>query len=173
MKIHDGTAALNRELEKHPRKRSCSPTASSTCCTPATSSCCSSPARQGDILVVGINDDDSVRRLKGKKRPIFPLAERMEILAALAASIMSSLSRKTRRCSDPGAGQDRCPGQGRRMVSRAGRRPQEVEAGGGRLCLFTLADRYSSSALIEKIRQEFSSGGCCVFSFFSGSSPQA
>jgi len=41
-------------------------------------------ARQlGDILVVAINDDDSVRRLKGPRRPVFPLEERMELVAAL------------------------------------------------------------------------------------------
>jgi len=39
-------------------------------------------ARQaGDCLVVGVNSDHSVRQLKGDKRPILPLAERMEILA--------------------------------------------------------------------------------------------
>lgn len=37
----------------------------------------------GDRLVVGVNDDDSVRRLKGDTRPLVPLAERMELLAAL------------------------------------------------------------------------------------------
>jgi rfaE bifunctional protein nucleotidyltransferase chain/domain len=37
----------------------------------------------GDILVVALNDDDSVRRLKGSERPVFPLAERMELVAAL------------------------------------------------------------------------------------------
>ena len=39
--------------------------------------------RRGDFLVVGVNADRSVRRLKGKGRPIVPLAERMEVLAAL------------------------------------------------------------------------------------------
>ena len=38
----------------------------------------------GDILVVAVNDDDSVRRLKGPQRPVFPLAERMELVAALS-----------------------------------------------------------------------------------------
>ncbi|QDU85878.1 Bifunctional protein HldE [Planctomycetes bacterium Pla163] len=38
---------------------------------------------QGDVLVVGINDDASVRRLKGPERPVNPLADRMEVLAAL------------------------------------------------------------------------------------------
>jgi D-beta-D-heptose 7-phosphate kinase / D-beta-D-heptose 1-phosphate adenosyltransferase len=38
----------------------------------------------GDILVVGVNGDSSVQRLKGSERPIFPLVERMEILSGLA-----------------------------------------------------------------------------------------
>ena len=38
---------------------------------------------QGDRLVVAINDDESVRALKGEGRPILPAAERAEILAAL------------------------------------------------------------------------------------------
>ncbi|MFT5206531.1 MAG: rfaE bifunctional protein nucleotidyltransferase chain/domain [Candidatus Omnitrophota bacterium] len=43
-----------------------------------------SAKKLGDILVVGINSDASVRRLKGKDRPILKLTERMEILNALA-----------------------------------------------------------------------------------------
>lgn len=40
-------------------------------------------AAQGDVLVVAINDDASVRRLKGTGRPIYPAEERAEILLAL------------------------------------------------------------------------------------------
>ena len=39
--------------------------------------------RMGDLLVVGINTDDSVRRLKGPSRPVQPERDRAEILAAL------------------------------------------------------------------------------------------
>ncbi len=39
-------------------------------------------ARHADVLVVGINADDSVRRLKGEGRPIYPAVERAEILLA-------------------------------------------------------------------------------------------
>jgi len=37
----------------------------------------------GDILVVGLNSDASVRAIKGADRPIVPEAERAEVLAAL------------------------------------------------------------------------------------------
>jgi D-beta-D-heptose 7-phosphate kinase/D-beta-D-heptose 1-phosphate adenosyltransferase len=39
----------------------------------------------GDRLVVAVNDDDSVRRLKGESRPINALEDRMLVLAGLAA----------------------------------------------------------------------------------------
>lgn len=41
--------------------------------------------READLLVVAINDDDSVARLKGAGRPIVPAAERAELLAGLVA----------------------------------------------------------------------------------------
>ncbi len=40
---------------------------------------------QGDLLVVGLNSDASVRRLKGPSRPVVPEAERAEALRALEA----------------------------------------------------------------------------------------
>ena len=39
----------------------------------------------GDVLIVGVNDDAGVRRLKGDERPYVPAAERAEVLAALGA----------------------------------------------------------------------------------------
>ena len=38
-----------------------------------------------DVLIVGLNSDESVRRLKGKGRPVNPAADRAEVLAALRA----------------------------------------------------------------------------------------
>jgi D-beta-D-heptose 7-phosphate kinase/D-beta-D-heptose 1-phosphate adenosyltransferase len=37
----------------------------------------------GDVLIVGVNSDESVRQLKGNTRPVNPLADRMTVLAAL------------------------------------------------------------------------------------------
>ncbi|MCL4138680.1 UNVERIFIED_CONTAM: hypothetical protein GTU68_048731, partial [Idotea baltica] len=39
----------------------------------------------GTILVVGVNSDSSVRRLKGETRPIVPEGERVEMLEALSS----------------------------------------------------------------------------------------
>ncbi|HZU75900.1 MAG TPA: adenylyltransferase/cytidyltransferase family protein [Dehalococcoidia bacterium] len=38
----------------------------------------------GDFLIVGLNSDDSTRRLKGPRRPLTPQGDRAEVLAALA-----------------------------------------------------------------------------------------
>ncbi len=40
-------------------------------------------AREADILVVGVNGDESVRLLKGKDRPVMSEGERAEIIAAI------------------------------------------------------------------------------------------
>ncbi len=39
----------------------------------------------GDILVIGLNSDSSVRKIKGEKRPIVPQKERAEVLSGLEA----------------------------------------------------------------------------------------
>jgi rfaE bifunctional protein nucleotidyltransferase chain/domain len=42
-------------------------------------------AQEADLLIVAINDDQSVRELKGEGRPILPAADRAELVAALRA----------------------------------------------------------------------------------------
>lgn len=39
--------------------------------------------KQGDILILGLNSDESVRSLKGKERPMIPENERADVIAAL------------------------------------------------------------------------------------------
>ena len=68
-----------------PARRSSSPTAASTSCTWATSGCSQQAAALGDFLVVGMNSDASVRRLKGPSRPLNPAEARAEVLSALEA----------------------------------------------------------------------------------------
>jgi rfaE bifunctional protein nucleotidyltransferase chain/domain len=38
---------------------------------------------QGDALIVGLNSDDSVRKLKGERRPLVPFEDRARLLTAL------------------------------------------------------------------------------------------
>jgi D-beta-D-heptose 7-phosphate kinase/D-beta-D-heptose 1-phosphate adenosyltransferase len=46
--------------------------------------CLQAAREMGDVLLVGINSDASVRRLKGPQRPINPLQDRLAVLAALS-----------------------------------------------------------------------------------------
>lgn len=53
-------------------------------------------SRLGDLLLVALNNDDSVRSLKGSGRPIVPLSERMEIISALEmVDLVTSFSELT------------------------------------------------------------------------------
>ena len=73
-------------------------------------------ARLGDVLVVGINDDASVRRLgKGEDRPIVPEADRAAVVAALRSVDSGRLVwQRHATHHDPGPS-SRCLGQRRRL----------------------------------------------------------
>lgn len=45
--------------------------------------CLNEAKKLGDTLIVGVNSDESVKRIKGKDRPINPLEDRMEVIASL------------------------------------------------------------------------------------------
>jgi rfaE bifunctional protein nucleotidyltransferase chain/domain len=152
MKIHDRAAALNRELQKRAGDKVVFTNGVFDLLHPGHVELLQYARGQGDLLVVGINDDASVVRLKGKKRPIFPLAERMEVLAALecvdyvipfSEDTPLQVIRELGRIDVLVKGGDYSPGE---VVGRS-----EVESNGGRLCLFRLKENYSSSALIDKI----------------------
>jgi D-beta-D-heptose 7-phosphate kinase/D-beta-D-heptose 1-phosphate adenosyltransferase len=107
----------------------------------------------GDLLVVAINSDSSVRELKGAPRPLVPEAERAELLASLtcvdyvtifdAATPREIISRVLPNVLVKGGdwGLDEIVGR------------REVEAAGGRVVSIPLAEGYSTSALIARIRQ--------------------
>jgi len=105
----------------------------------------------GDVLIIALNSDASVRRLKGPNRPIFPLRERFEILAALAGvdyltSFGEPTPQKTIAALRPDVlvkGGDWGPFE---IVGRS-----EVEAAGGRVVRVPYFKGHSTSALIRKI----------------------
>ena len=109
-------------------------------------------ARQlGDLLIVGINSDRSVRELKGSSRPIFPEDERAEILAAFAVVDFviifdESTPRKLTVRLQPHVlvkGGDWGPDL---IVGR-----EEVEAAGGKVISLEHHPGYSTSRLLESI----------------------
>ena len=105
----------------------------------------------GDRLVVGVNSDASVRRIKGPERPLVPAEERAELLAALACVDLALVfdedtPERLIREVEPDVlvkGGDWTPD---RIVGR-----EFVEARGGRVLNVPLRAGLSTTALIERI----------------------
>jgi rfaE bifunctional protein nucleotidyltransferase chain/domain len=130
----------------------------------------------GDILVVGVNGDASVRRRKGPTRPLVPGAERAEVLAALAAvdfvclfeeDTAEALARavgpdvyvKGADYARPGGPQGGPPGApqggpGEDSAVNEARLPEAavVRAAGGRVVLLPLTPDRSTTALEARLR---------------------
>ena len=102
----------------------------------------------GDRLVVAVNDDASVVRLKGAGRPLVPLAERMEVLEALACvDWVVAFGADTPRALIARALPDvLVKGGDYRVGEIAG--GEEVLAAGGRVEVLAFHEGYSSSEII-------------------------
>ncbi len=105
----------------------------------------------GDRLVVAVNADRTVARLKGNKRPLTPLDERMEVLAALAVVDYVIPFEEETPARVIG---ELIPD----VLVKGGDWPIEqivgrdiVEAAGGRVLSLPFAPGYSTSLLIERI----------------------
>ena len=111
----------------------------------------------GDVLIVGVNGDATVRALKGPDRPVIPERERAEILAALesvdAVVIFHEPTPReviTRLLPDVLVkGGDWASDK---IVGR-----EEVEAAGGRVVRAEVVPGYSTSGILRKIRGDKSS----------------
>jgi D-beta-D-heptose 7-phosphate kinase/D-beta-D-heptose 1-phosphate adenosyltransferase len=110
----------------------------------------------GDILVVAVNDDLSVRNLKGPARPVFPLEERLEILEAVETiDYLTSFSELTPReliqALLPDVlvkGGDWKPDE---VVGR-----EDVEGAGGRVIIIPYLPGRSSSEILKKVKNPLS-----------------
>ena len=106
----------------------------------------------GEVLIVAINSDASVRGNKGTGRPILPEAERAEVLAALQAVDYVTIFHEPTPREIVAAlmpdilvkGSDWGPNE---IVGR-----EEVEAAGGQVVSMPLEPGYSTTGLIERIR---------------------
>ena len=113
---------------------------------------CLAEARSlGDRLMVAINDDESVRRLKGGSRPVVPLEQRMAVLAALASvDWVVPFSEDT-----PAALIEQV---GPLVLAKGGDyKPEEIAGGdaverlGGRVAILPYRDGLSTSSLLRQV----------------------
>jgi rfaE bifunctional protein nucleotidyltransferase chain/domain len=106
----------------------------------------------GDVLVVGLNSDASVRKLKGPERPIVAQGQRAEVVAALEAvdyvvifDEPDPLQVITRLVPDVLIkGGDWTP---ETIIGR-----DTVEAGGGRVFAIPLMDGVSTTGIVKKMK---------------------
>jgi D-beta-D-heptose 7-phosphate kinase/D-beta-D-heptose 1-phosphate adenosyltransferase len=106
----------------------------------------------GDVLIVGINSDRSVRAIKGPDRPVNPEHERAELLLALAAVDAVAIFDEDTPLAIIEAVQPDVLVKGAdwaedRIVGRA-----VVEARGGRVIRVDIAPGHSSSNLVKRVR---------------------
>jgi D-beta-D-heptose 7-phosphate kinase / D-beta-D-heptose 1-phosphate adenosyltransferase len=106
----------------------------------------------GDRLIVAVNDDDSVRRLKGAARPVNPLEDRLAVLAGLAAvdwvvPFSEDTPERIIRSVVPDV-----------LVKGGDYRPEQVAGGdcviraGGEVRILPFRSGRSTSGMIERIR---------------------
>ena len=107
----------------------------------------------GDLLIVGLNADASVRRNKGPDRPINSEAERAEILAALACVDAVVLFEEDTpdaivQLVQPDILVKGADWPADQIVGR-----DTVEARGGRVVLMPVEPGHSTSAIIDQVRR--------------------
>jgi D-beta-D-heptose 7-phosphate kinase/D-beta-D-heptose 1-phosphate adenosyltransferase len=108
---------------------------------------------QGDVLVVGLNADASVRALKGEGRPLVPASERAEALQALeAVDAVVVYDEPTPRQVIAALRPDVLV-KGADWAEDAIVGREEVEAAGGRVERVPLLPGRSTTSLVERIRR--------------------
>ncbi|MAJ82620.1 MAG: bifunctional heptose 7-phosphate kinase/heptose 1-phosphate adenyltransferase [Legionellales bacterium] len=107
----------------------------------------------GDVLIVGINSDDSIKRLKGENRPINHLNARMNVLSGLEAvdfvtSFGSDTPLELIKAFEPNV---LVKGGDYDLGSIVG--AEEVKAAGGQVVIIPLHENYSTTSIVESLSQ--------------------
>ena len=113
----------------------------------------------GDILLVAINDNASVSRLKGKDRPINDLSVRIDLLKALrCVDYVISFSEDTPERVIAEVSPDiLVKGGDYELENIAG--ANHVLANGGEVKILSLVEGYSTSAIVDKVSRQFRGHG--------------
>jgi D-beta-D-heptose 7-phosphate kinase/D-beta-D-heptose 1-phosphate adenosyltransferase len=110
----------------------------------------------GDALMIGLNADSCVKRLKGDKRPILPEAERAELLAGLACVDYVCLFEE----DDP---RELIKAVVPRVLVKGGDWPIDkilgrdtVEAAGGKVLSLPFVEGRSTTTIVQDIARKYS-----------------
>ena len=113
----------------------------------------------GDRLVVALNSDASLRRLKGPGRPLMPEADRVEVLAALACVDRVAIFDQDTPLELVGLLVPHVLVKGEDYADREVVGRDVVEAAGGRVELIPLVEGRSTSELIRRIVMAYGGRG--------------
>ena len=105
----------------------------------------------GDLLVVGLNSDDSVRDLKGENRPLIPEAERAEMLAHLECVDYVCIFPESRPDSLIEVVRPTIHAKGGDYRIEELPEAAVVERFGGRVVILPLVEGWSTTNIIERI----------------------
>ena len=111
-----------------------------------------SACREGDVLVVALNSDPSVRRLKGEGRPVIPQPERVEVLLSLESVDRVVVYDEPTPLETIQALRPDVLVKGADWAADAIVGAREVEADGGRVVRVELVPGRSTTALVERAR---------------------
>lgn len=108
----------------------------------------------GDVLIVGVNTDESIREIKGEKRPIVELAHRMKVLSALSfVDYIVPFSEKTPlRLIEELSPQVLVKGADYKVDDIVG--AKHVKANGGSIQTIDLVPGISTSTLVDRIQKQ-------------------
>lgn len=113
-------------------------------------------ARAGDVLIVALNSDRSVRRLKGDGRPVFDQRERSELVAALESVDLvcvfdEDTPLETILKIRPDVLVKGADWKDKGIVGQS-----EVESWGGRVVAMDLVDDQSTTGILERVVERMS-----------------
>lgn len=113
---------------------------------------------EGDVLVVALNSDASVRKIKGQDRPIFSEEERCEVISALASvDFVTTFNEETPQTIIEELMPDvLVKGGDWSMNQIVG--GQIVESNGGKVISIDFEKGFSTSNIIERIRRSTKTG---------------
>jgi rfaE bifunctional protein nucleotidyltransferase chain/domain len=110
-------------------------------------------AKEADVLVVGVNGDESVRELKGEGRPVMNEADRAEIIAAIRGVSYVTIFRERSPARLIGDFKPDVHCKGTDYTPDSVPEAAVVRAYGGRVAIVGDPKDHSTTALLETMRR--------------------
>jgi len=111
-------------------------------------------ARQADVLIVGVNGDDSVCKLKGPGRPVMAEQERAELISAIRGVSYVTIFREESPARLLGVIRPDVHCKGTDYTAESVPERDVVQSYGGRVAIVGDAKNHSTSEILRRMRDE-------------------